>query len=74
MSRQRLHENFVVTTIRSREKIEEMREAWESLQGLPNADIDLYLATLDASPEAEPYVVFFWRDGKPLGMLAGQVD
>jgi hypothetical protein len=69
-----------VVTLRDLEGIESIRSVWEQMQNnepspAPNADIDRYIACLNAtSDDARPHVILFEHDGSPAAMIIGRVE
>jgi len=72
--------NWNVITLRDLEGIESIRSIWEQMQNsepspAPNADIDRYIACLNAtSDDARPHVILFEHDGSPAAMIIGRVE
>ena len=74
MPDERSRNEYAVSTLRARDQLESMRDVWQTLQAHPNADFDLYLASIDAAPgDTEPCVVFVNRNGAAVGMAVGRI-
>lgn len=62
----------VLTTLA---EVEEIRPWWESWQGNPDADIDLFLSFFRAGTQIlRPHVIAIFRDGVPDAILVGRID
>jgi CelD/BcsL family acetyltransferase involved in cellulose biosynthesis len=65
-----------ITTVRTVEELESIREQWEALQGdLVTTDIDHYLTVLRARPNVvRPHVVLVERDGDPVALAVARIE
>lgn len=65
-----------VTTFRSVEELESIRDQWERLQGdLVTTDLDHYLTVLHARPNVvRPHVVLVEEDGEPRALAVARVE
>jgi len=64
-----------VRVLRTLAEVEEVRAAWESWPGNPDADIDFYIALLKSTPSVvRPHVMVVYRDGRPDALLVGRID
>lgn len=62
----------VITTCK---EVENIRDAWSSMQWFPEADIDFVSLIIAVRPEViRPYVIAVCKDGKPLSLLVGRVE
>lgn len=72
--------NWNVVNIRDLEGIESIRSIWEQMQNkepfpVPNADIDRYLASLNAtSDDARPHIILIKHYDNPAAMIIGRVE
>jgi CelD/BcsL family acetyltransferase involved in cellulose biosynthesis len=65
-----------ITTVRTVEELEAIREQWEALQGdLVTTDIDHYLTVLQARPNVvRPHVVLVEQRGEPRALAVARIE
>ena len=64
-----------VRILRTLEAMEEVRDAWLTMQRSPESDIDFVSFIVGIRPEIlRPHVIVVYREGKPVALVAGRIE